>query len=288
MKHLQSATFKSLPYISCFLLLAGLMLFFTSPAQAQRASYSNGLLILPVVVVGDNFYREELTSVPGSQPIEFTLTAATQISGPGDEFNSIFDGSSVLIPSLDVNDAIYWAQLSRVGSNPFLFRLAAAAIDDNDDDNDGIDDEDDVFPYIVNDANDPQALNGAWLLFFKVDQVSGDCDGETGTFTEENAFFTYDIDTGTYFLQGVVSSEVAVTNKMFTYSGTFPDDGGTTTRQEMTMTIHPDTLDYEYMTMTGEEMWSWTDGTFSCTGGVSSVWGTRNLFQDSLPEGVLD
>ena len=256
--------------------------------QAQQASYNNGVVTLPTVSVFDQYFSVDLNYIVpavSTDPSLFVLTRADATNGIIDSQTSIFDGEAVTIPTLDLNGDDLWAILTLVNVEPITFQLANAGINDSDDDDDTIDDIDDVYPYVVNDLTDPQSLNGNWLLFFKVESASGACANEVGEYTKEGAFISYNGQTQRYHFEGVVSGDITVSNKMFSLSGFFPDDGGTTNRQLMTLTVHPATPSSQYMTMTGTEDWTWTNGEVNCPVNNSKIWATRNLSQESPPEG---
>lgn len=50
-------------------------------SQAEEASLNGTVITIPVVVVGDAFYRIELSLTPGTDPVEFDLIGGEEITG---------------------------------------------------------------------------------------------------------------------------------------------------------------------------------------------------------------
>ena len=285
MHNLKLAPFRQLIPV---LLLALVSLFVVSPLHAQQATFNNGLLTLPEVSFNGIFYRAELTLLNGTNPSEFQLTAATQILGVLDPLTTTYANGNVLIPSVLVNGVrAYWARLTLINPISLTFRLGSAELDDNDDDNDTVADQDDLYPYVANAASDPLNLNGTWRLFFKVVQTGGVCSGDP-IFSAETLTFKYNSIAHAYDVSGNVSNAgVVVANKTFTISGTFSDGTGITTREAMTLTIAPESTTYNYMSMSGTELWSWRGPSGQCLNSSSQLWGTKDLQAVSPPLGIF-
>ena len=260
-----------------------------SVANAQQASYSNGVATLPLVEFQGNFYTGELTLISGTSPEEFDVSGNSAV-GPADQFTSIYDGFQLLIPSLDALGNDYWVILDTASYVPLRLRLFDYGLNDADDDDDTIPDIDDVDQYTPNDvANDPMGINGSWLLFLRVETASGDCIGEVGELSDDETMtFTYLPGNATYDydVQSFTPAQVSVSQRTFSVSGSFADDNGTTVRQNMTLTIHPATAAYPYKTLTGTENWTWSDTMGnSCPMNSSKVWGTSNSLETNPPIG---
>jgi hypothetical protein len=63
-----------------------------------------------------------------------------------------------------------------------------------------------------------------------------------------------------------------VSGSTITWSGSFPEEGGTTTIQQMTLTVSGDNI-------SGSCFWTWTDGIESCSG-TTQISGTRDVSSD--------
>ena len=107
---------------------------------------------------------------------------------------------------------------------------------------------------------------GTWSIDELVTAASTDCAGEIGTLdtygitvTQSGANLTVVTPAGTF--SGTVSGDT------IRWTGSFPEDGGTTTITQMTLTVQGDSL-------SGTSDWTWSDGVFFCTGSTQ-IGGTR-------------
>ncbi|MEW8350752.1 MAG: thrombospondin type 3 repeat-containing protein [Candidatus Thiodiazotropha taylori] len=147
-----------------------------------------------------------------------------------------------------------------------------------DSDGDGVAENLDNCPVVANadqldsdgdGAGDLCELTGTWDFRTEVTVATGGCSGEVGV--SDN--YTIDIDqngqnvtlsgflgVATNVLQGSVDGSTLL------YSGSYPEDGGTTTqeRTELTIDWNPP------ISMTGVEEWTWTDGKSTCPSGNES------------------
>ena len=87
-------------------LTAFVALFFTSLltpslSQAQDASITGNILSIPVLAVGDVFFRLDLAVVADTDPVELELSNAAELSDATAEGASSFAGSTLSIPSID-------------------------------------------------------------------------------------------------------------------------------------------------------------------------------------------
>lgn len=119
-------------------------------------------------------------------------------------------------------------------------------------------------------------ISGTWSIAETVETATADCSGEVGTSTNypvsisqssnDLTVSAYIPDLGTYKdFKGTLDG-----NKI-EWTGTYPEDGGTTTIESMDITV-----DSTCNTLHGSANWSWSDGTYSCTG-TTSVFGTRDV-----------
>jgi len=115
-------------------------------------------------------------------------------------------------------------------------------------------------------------VTGTWSYTMTVTEVDGPCEvGETRTHT-----LTLAIDAGQYILSGffddpdrrVTGPVTSTARHLINLSGSYPEEPGTTTGQHQ-LTVYSNTL------IAGEETWSWTDGTSTCSNGVADVVANR-------------
>jgi len=109
-------------------------------------------------------------------------------------------------------------------------------------------------------------LSGKWQVTGLDSSTSLACNGInyafTATIVQSGGNLTYAGDNGSS-LSGTISGNTV------SMSGSFPEDGGTTTVNSLTSTVAADCNQF-----TGNDSWSWTDGVTSCTG-TSTFTGTR-------------
>ncbi len=95
---------------------------------AQAPSLNGDILSIPVLRVGTQYYNVDLQIVPGSDPLEFTLTAGTEISVSNSGNPSTFVNNVLTIPALTVDGVTYFVNLQLLSQDPFLFRLLNAGV----------------------------------------------------------------------------------------------------------------------------------------------------------------
>ncbi|MDA1372101.1 MAG: DUF3179 domain-containing protein [Proteobacteria bacterium] len=103
-------------------------LFLSHSAVAQQASLIGNVINLPVVAVGTDAYQVELTLVEASSPIEVEVTSGVLLSGADTTGASIFDGTTLAIPSIDVDGIAYWANFSLLTTEPPTFVFIDAGV----------------------------------------------------------------------------------------------------------------------------------------------------------------
>lgn len=98
--------------------------FFVQSSIAQVATLEGTVIKMPVVVVGTTQYSVDLSLNIGSDPITFSLAAAAETSG-GDTTNAPFlDGAILKIPTLAINGANFFVDLTLTSSAPVTFQLS--------------------------------------------------------------------------------------------------------------------------------------------------------------------
>jgi hypothetical protein len=126
-------------------------------AQAQRAIYSEDLLQLPTVFAKGAIYRVDLQLIRGARPFRFTLLNAQLVENVSDT-DAIFEDDMLVIKSVGVAGVLHWAKLRLVDTEPVVFELFIAGIDDADDDNDGLEDTFDENPMTPELCNHPLCM----------------------------------------------------------------------------------------------------------------------------------
>lgn len=96
--------------------------------RSQEASLNGAVLSLPVVVVGQQFYQIDLTLVPNTEPLEFSLSGGTEIFGASNIGASTLVGATLSIPLLRVGQVSYFLELSLISDSPVKFKLSNAGI----------------------------------------------------------------------------------------------------------------------------------------------------------------
>ena len=107
-----------------FALLAGVL--FSTQLTAQGASLSGNVIHIPVLIFADQAFEVELTLVEGSNPLQVSLTHASELSGANPSGASLFDGVTLTIPAIAVDGLSYWANFTLISMEPQTFELAAA------------------------------------------------------------------------------------------------------------------------------------------------------------------
>lgn len=98
--------------------------FFLQTAFAQKATLDGTVIKMPVVVVGTQQFSVDLSLDVGSNPITFSLAAFGETSG-GDTANAPFlEGTTLKIPTIDINGVDFFVDLALLSDNPVSFQLA--------------------------------------------------------------------------------------------------------------------------------------------------------------------
>lgn len=108
----------------CLILLVLLVLSHFNSAHAVEATLNGNILSLPSVIVGEQIYAMEMEVIVDSDPVTLELLDSWEISTPGDNDSSYFDGVTLSIPAINVAGVVYWADFTSV--NASLFRLSAS------------------------------------------------------------------------------------------------------------------------------------------------------------------
>ncbi len=105
---------------------------------------------------------------------------------------------------------------------------------------------------------------GTWRTTEKIDAT--DC-GE-GTYTEYNTYIVTQSGCDIIVEDSYGGSySGSINGSTISWTGSFPDDGGTTTVNSLILTVSGDTI-------SGHASWTWTDGVDSCSG-TAQISGTK-------------
>ncbi len=91
----------------------------------EHASFSAGVLTIPVVSVGNDFFQVTL-NLTNAQTFEFQLGSVVALTNPSTTGQSIFNNNILSIPEVTVGAARYRAELTLTATSPFTFVLASA------------------------------------------------------------------------------------------------------------------------------------------------------------------
>ncbi|HHJ35282.1 MAG TPA: hypothetical protein ENJ87_05920 [Gammaproteobacteria bacterium] len=101
-------------------------------------------------------------------------------------------------------------------------------------------------------------MSGSWQISSSDSSSTPACDGVSVVLTATIVQSGNDL-----MLTGLGSNSLngSISGDQMTWAGSYPEDGGTTTISTSTSTITSDCNQF-----TGNDSWSWSDGTFSCSG----------------------
>jgi len=267
-------------HFSVSLLIAGLIGFApgvlgqSDNNEAQHPRLDGNVLDIPVVTALDSAFHVALTLVGGTEPPELILTFAEELTNPDLSNSSFFEDDLLTVRNAHVGDQQYWAHLDLVAQEPAIrFRLAKADFDDEDDDNDGIPDTEDPLPYEASTdvSPDPAGVAGTWFFRFEItSDVTGTACEFDDKVTFSDALITYDESEEMYFISnGLFNGPLNVTNQTVSYSGSYPEDGGTTSSN---VSLQLQSANF----MSGIEIWTWSSaGEVPCINIQSSVTASR-------------
>lgn len=238
--------------------------------MASRIIISMTIIVLVLVSLlgcgGDSeksLAPTELSMTGGTLPVAITNEAYSHtITVSGGKINYEFELDHDLLPPGIIaewvdNDLVFHGTPTQTGT----YTIPVTVIDSYDDT--------DMATFIIEVA-DTVALGGTWNMVITVTVGGGDCAGEEGVYPGVSVNITQagSAVTVSGFLGdpgNVLTGSVSGTNdEVITISGSYPEDGGTTTATHIWTRTSP-------TTMTGTESWSWTDGILNCPGSQSTV-----------------
>jgi len=92
--------------------------------DSKAANFSNGVLTIPIVTVGDTFYWAELVLVD-EKDFKFELTSIETLTNPDTTSMSVFSENKLSIPEVVVGSLKYRAELELIESNPVTLTLTS-------------------------------------------------------------------------------------------------------------------------------------------------------------------
>lgn len=96
----------------------------TDPGYGEVASFSDGILTIPVVAVDDIFYRVELNLI-NVESLEFQVRSGEILSSPNTAGMAVFSDNRLIIPVLVVDGTSYRIELTLTNASTITFVLSA-------------------------------------------------------------------------------------------------------------------------------------------------------------------
>jgi hypothetical protein len=99
-----------------------------SSGSFAQATINGSKIDIPVVTIGAQGFQVELSIVDGTSPVELLVTNGTELTDFSSEGASTFDGTTLAIPSLDVDGTAYWANFAVLSEEPPTFVLVDVGV----------------------------------------------------------------------------------------------------------------------------------------------------------------
>ena len=100
---------------------------FAYASYAQEATFIDNVLTLPKATVGETAYALELGLNVNQGNYDFGVLAAAEVPFTNTDGASIFDGSVLRVPTVDVGGTNYSLDLALISGDPVTFRLSSYA-----------------------------------------------------------------------------------------------------------------------------------------------------------------
>ena len=100
---------------------------FTHISHAQEATFIDNVLTLSKATVGETAYALELGLSVNQGNYDFGVLAAEEVPFTNTDGASIFDGSVLRVPTVDVGGVNYSLDLALISGDPITFRLSSFA-----------------------------------------------------------------------------------------------------------------------------------------------------------------
>jgi hypothetical protein len=97
---------------------------FAHASQAQEATFIDNVLTLSKATVGETAYALELGLSVSQGNYDFGVLAAAEVPFTNTDGASIFDGSVLRVPTVDVGGTNYSLDLALISGDPITFRLS--------------------------------------------------------------------------------------------------------------------------------------------------------------------
>lgn len=104
-----------------------LLSFFAHASHAQEATFIDNVLTLSKATVGETAYALELGLNVNQGNYDFGVLAAAEVPFTNTDGASIFDGSVLRVPTVDVGGTNYSLDLALISGDPVTFRLRSYA-----------------------------------------------------------------------------------------------------------------------------------------------------------------
>ena len=89
-------------YRSLRLIILSLAGMLATAVHAQEASLNGNVLSIPMVAVGNQYYRVDLSIIAGTDPVELALAAGEEISVANGDGASTFANNVLSVPAITV------------------------------------------------------------------------------------------------------------------------------------------------------------------------------------------
>ena len=109
-----------------FLLIVTLFCMSAQARAAEEVSFDGSVLSIPVVQVGQQYFRIELTLLSGSEFTDLQLSAGEEIFDVDATDASTFVDTELYLPSLTVGESTYFGRFGLISQDPPVFRLIEA------------------------------------------------------------------------------------------------------------------------------------------------------------------
>jgi hypothetical protein len=97
---------------------------FAHASHAQEATFTDNVLTLSKATVGETAYALELGLSVSQGNYDFGVLAAAEVPFTNTDGASIFDGSVLRVPTVDVGGTNYSLDLALISGDPITFRLS--------------------------------------------------------------------------------------------------------------------------------------------------------------------
>lgn len=235
MLHIIRGVRKTPSFWLCALLLVVLLLASNNlNAQSTSPYVEDGFFVMPVVQVYDTPYRIVWQIVETIGFIDLLLHEHEQLLEAETSGAPSYYGELLNVPDAQVNGVSFWGEFAIESEQPVIFRLLMAE---------------------ANNAGST-GVQGKWRI---IEEADASACGE-GTETTIYSLRVLESNSGLSVISNVGSFSAGLSGLSLQWSGSFAEDGGTTSAEVNVMfaeSLHD---------LTGVSQWTWSNGSQSCEG----------------------